>query len=401
MKGKKNIVKFPDFVVSGTNTDFGVSKNMLYTAGASFRSVLDQSPELASCRVEVPIPDSAVEQVLCIMHGKDVEISNDQVLDCLQLALKWSVETLKDALVARQISLINSSNSAKVLEVGKMYGCKELAEACGGITSATLGMVTASLKTDVAEVRREMDAKLSEAEKAAKLENAKLEERISALEQKLDSVLKLLCKSTTKGEEIKTAKGKTGGNEKWKKSTMMTVDQARLLKEWIKPNELAKVRLILLYRGSRDGYTSGAFHTKCDNVGPTVSVIESHLGKLFGGFTPISWISHATGAYISNDKSFTFSLTSKIRCCMPDSTKYSNAVYHHSAHCSTFGGGHDIYIASECNLMKSGCYANGNSTYQIPSQVVDFKSFYAGAYNFSVKEIEVYQADIIYNYYNK
>ena len=44
----------------------------------------------------------------------------------------------------------------------------------------------------------------------------------------------------------------------------------------------------LLFRASRDGFTTQAFHTKCDNKGPTVTIVKS--GKnIFGGFTENSW----------------------------------------------------------------------------------------------------------------
>ena len=33
--------------------------------------------------------------------------------------------------------------------------------------------------------------------------------------------------------------------------------------------------LKLIYRGSRDGFKAIDFHTKCDNQGPTISIIKS------------------------------------------------------------------------------------------------------------------------------
>ena len=44
----------------------------------------------------------------------------------------------------------------------------------------------------------------------------------------------------------------------------------------------------LLFRGSRDGFTAHAFHTKCDNKGPTVTIVKSG-NNVFGGFTRNSW----------------------------------------------------------------------------------------------------------------
>ena len=45
----------------------------------------------------------------------------------------------------------------------------------------------------------------------------------------------------------------------------------------------------LLYRGSKDGFKGLDFHTKCDDQGKTLTVIKTQRGRVFGGFTDISW----------------------------------------------------------------------------------------------------------------
>ena len=46
----------------------------------------------------------------------------------------------------------------------------------------------------------------------------------------------------------------------------------------------------LLYRSSEHGYTAESFHEYCDNVkGPTLIVIKSSGGWIFGGYTTKSW----------------------------------------------------------------------------------------------------------------
>ena len=48
--------------------------------------------------------------------------------------------------------------------------------------------------------------------------------------------------------------------------------------------------LRLLYRASRDGFAAECFHSRCDNNGPTVTIVKS--GEyIFGGFTEHSWTS--------------------------------------------------------------------------------------------------------------
>jgi hypothetical protein len=63
---------------------------------------------------------------------------------------------------------------------------------------------------------------------------------------------------------------------------------AKLTTEW-----LADKRLVLLYRGSRDGMTAAAFHDKCDGKGPTLVLIagqsEGQPVCVFGGYAGKSW----------------------------------------------------------------------------------------------------------------
>jgi hypothetical protein len=50
-------------------------------------------------------------------------------------------------------------------------------------------------------------------------------------------------------------------------------------------------KMKLIYRGSRDGDSSKNFHEKCDNQGPTITLIKNEKGNIFGGFSSISWTS--------------------------------------------------------------------------------------------------------------
>jgi hypothetical protein len=50
-----------------------------------------------------------------------------------------------------------------------------------------------------------------------------------------------------------------------------------------------QVKLELLYRASRDGWQGQDFHSRCDNKGATVTVIECTGGFVFGGYADVSW----------------------------------------------------------------------------------------------------------------
>ena len=57
------------------------------------------------------------------------------------------------------------------------------------------------------------------------------------------------------------------------------------LKEWLGSDNNMK----LLYRASEHGYSAKSFHECCDNQGPTLIVIKSSEGWIFGGYTTQSW----------------------------------------------------------------------------------------------------------------
>ena len=58
------------------------------------------------------------------------------------------------------------------------------------------------------------------------------------------------------------------------------------LREWM----ASDVKWKTIYRASEHDYTAKSFHEFCDNVkGPTLIIIQSTEGWIFGGFTNQSW----------------------------------------------------------------------------------------------------------------
>ena len=150
----------------------------------------------------------------------------------------------------------------------------------------------------------------------------------------------------------------------------------------------------LLYRASRDGYSSAQFHSKCDKKLNTLVLIKSNNGNVFGGYTLQEW-SHPTYGYKNDPNAFIFSLINKdnkplvMKCSKPDQAIYCSYV------CGvTFGGGNDIYI---CDRSNEGiCSTNLGHTYKHPDkdyQSKEAKSFLAGSYNFQTSDIEVYSKE--------
>ena len=76
-------------------------------------------------------------------------------------------------------------------------------------------------------------------------------------------------------------------DEPFSESTILTnVDHRKILKGWLPEAMVGEWRL--LFRASRDGFADSAFHTKCDNKGPTITVGKSGA-NIFGGFTEKPW----------------------------------------------------------------------------------------------------------------
>ena len=83
-------------------------------------------------------------------------------------------------------------------------------------------------------------------------------------------------------------------DEPFRESTILTnVDHRKILKGWLTEVLLGEWRL--LFRASRDGFAASAFHSKCDNKGPTVTVVKSGT-NIFGGFTEKPWTSPHRGS---------------------------------------------------------------------------------------------------------
>jgi hypothetical protein len=68
-------------------------------------------------------------------------------------------------------------------------------------------------------------------------------------------------------------------------------------------------KLDLKYRASRDGFKESDFHTKCDGIGNTLTVIKAKSGNIFGVFTEQEWNSNSE--FITDPNAFIFSLINK------------------------------------------------------------------------------------------
>jgi Ni,Fe-hydrogenase III small subunit len=127
-------------------------------------------------------------------------------------------------------------------------------------------------------------------------------------------------------------------------SVIATNTQNTVLAGWL-PN----FNGTLLYRRSVDGASSTSFHNKCDNKGATVVLIKTIYGTVFGGYNPNFWTTN--GQYSAAPSAFIFNLTTAQKAVAGTyfGTQNPYATFNYAAYGPTFGGGHDINIASDMN----------------------------------------------------
>ena len=84
-------------------------------------------------------------------------------------------------------------------------------------------------------------------------------------------------------------------------------EYSNILKNWINPYK--NIRGELLYRLTRDGPLYQAFHNRCDNKGPTLTLINDENNLITGGFTPLNWDSNSE--WKRDNETFLFNLSNK------------------------------------------------------------------------------------------
>jgi hypothetical protein len=150
-------------------------------------------------------------------------------------------------------------------------------------------------------------------------------------------------------------------------------------------------KLELLYRGSRDGFGSSAFHRLCDGHSNTVTLILSTNDCIFGGYTPLTWSSR--NAYVSDPSLRSFVFTIKNPHNLParvfKQKQESYAICDNSSYGPIFGDGHTICIYNESHSSNNS-YSRFANTYPNNTGIAN-NHVLAGGENFTVEEIEVFE----------
>jgi len=150
----------------------------------------------------------------------------------------------------------------------------------------------------------------------------------------------------------------------------------------------------LLYKWTKDEKTNVAWYRACAGKGPTVTVVRTKDGHVFGGYAHISWLSLNSGyEWKESMESFIFSITDgkgrkPYQCLQTQPSQHSLCSYANSSKsCFGWGANHDLYI----NPESLGSYSNLNGTYKLPQGFSDNQTWLAGSYTtWQIVEIETY-----------
>jgi hypothetical protein len=155
--------------------------------------------------------------------------------------------------------------------------------------------------------------------------------------------------------------------------------------------DIKKKKFTLLWRGGRDGFGKGDFHSRCDGRANTLTVILDTDGNIFGGFTPVEWDSTSFWKADPSLRSFLFTLknphnVAARRFALRAEEKH-RAIY---GYVSTGPNFYDICLRDNCNTNT------GNNTYDFGHSYTNDSglggiTFFTGSRRFQVREIEVFE----------
>lgn len=181
------------------------------------------------------------------------------------------------------------------------------------------------------------------------------------------------------------------GQVQWQLQILKWIDETKSQQtpnlEWVCPPGNWR----LLYMGSRDGFGGRNFHSLCDDRGPTVLVVKTTSGWLFGGYSDVSWSSRfKRGKYASSQTCFLYSLVGPQAADTPP-TKFpvlqpAYAINNHPGNGPIFGSGADLYISNDCS-SNNDSYSQLGRSYGDPSCL---PHHLAGEQYFMVEDYEIF-----------
>jgi len=169
----------------------------------------------------------------------------------------------------------------------------------------------------------------------------------------------------------------------------LTLNEAEYLDDLLK--SVSKKRGKTIFVASKDGDSAADFHKHCDSQGPTVVIVQSTSGAVFGGYSDRNW--NHQSSFVKSTVAFLFRLR-------PATSKYplkrgqeKYAIRAEKSHGPTFGragNDHDLEIVNKA-LTSKNSLTKGGYTYKFPGNAPNYQ-LTDGAQKFQVKDYFVMKA---------
>jgi hypothetical protein len=159
-------------------------------------------------------------------------------------------------------------------------------------------------------------------------------------------------------------------------------------------------RFSLLWRGSQNGFTAQAFHSRCDGHANTLTIIQDTKGNIFGGYTPVKWSSPKSDEFQADATGSSFLFTVKNPHNV-DPTKFplkpeqkEFAIFCAANLGPAFGNGFDLSVSDNANTRTASFTHMFGWTYENTTGVggkSPASTFFTGSGHYAVKEVEVFE----------
>ena len=162
-----------------------------------------------------------------------------------------------------------------------------------------------------------------------------------------------------------------------------------MIRSWLSSHP-SLIKFKLLVRGTRDGFDAVTFHNRCDNKQNTLVLVKTEHDRRCGGFTEVEW--NPMENYKQQNNSFLFSIDHKTKFDIM-AAKCQWSMCGNSSYLPTFGGGHDLHLANNCNLNQFSYSKFGHSYAAGKFAGKNMRETLTGKEHFKVLEYEVFEVE--------
>lgn len=230
----------------------------------------------------------------------------------------------------------------------------------------------------------ELKKKIENLEKS----NQDLEKRVESLEEKIESVKNI----ETKVEVLKSAKKKVENEDEDEDEEEQVDDKIQIFKSSLISKKEEKVirgfiggqilSAELIFDTASDGDSIDAFKKKVTDQSPTLFIIKTDFGQVFGGYATSNWIENK---FIADYKSFVYTLNpnQKYNVTMP---KFGLFGYNYQENIM-------FQFGSVCFRVDGNCTKTKNNLVRGSNYEKGFINFIEGDHKFRVSRLEIFRVN--------